>query len=457
MSGEQDHLEALAQLLDIHEIKYSFTGSGKTSGYNYTDAANGSISYNNALVVSTDKPKGKLVHVLFEPEADLSTPLTYDITAWSLPYAYGLDAVASTNAGTSESSKPSTLTRNAIAENAAGYISKWNSMQDARFLSEMIQEGIKVRFSEKAFTLEGKNYPAGSLVITRNDNKKLQDFDQQLIEIANKHNRSLTPSLTSFASAGPDFGSPDVKLITNAKIAVLTGPQTSSLSYGAIWHFFEQQLNYPATSIAVDDLRSVNLSDYDVLVMPNGRYNLDENLLSDLKSWTRKGGNLIAIGNALKAFADQEGFNLKSVEAAENKDEDSIASKLIPYGEREMESSKNLISGSIFKTQVDNTHPLAFGYGDTYFSLKIGDDAYALLDKGYNVAYLNGSPKSVSGFAGADALEQLKNSLVFGQEPMGRGSVIYMVDDPLFRAFWENGKLFFVNALFTANPSSYRN
>jgi len=37
-----------------------------------------------------------MVEVLFEPHTELTTPLTYDITAWSLPYAYGLEAVAST-------------------------------------------------------------------------------------------------------------------------------------------------------------------------------------------------------------------------------------------------------------------------------------------------------------------------------------------------------------------------
>ena len=115
-----------------------------------------------------------------------------------------------------------------------------------------------------------------------------------------------------------------------------------------------------------------------------------------------------------------------------------------------------MISGSIFKTNVDATHPLAFGYDDTYYSLKIGSDAYALLDRGYNVAYLDETPQRVSGFAGADALKQLSNSLVFGVEPMGRGTITYMVDDPLFRAFWENGKLFFVNALFLNNPNTYR-
>jgi len=38
--------------------------------------------------------------------------------------------------------------------------------------------------------------------------------------------------------------------------------------------------------------------------------------------------------------------------------------------------------------------------------------------------------------------------LIFGEEEMGKGSFIYLVDNPLFRAFWENGKLFFVNSIF---------
>ena len=453
LTGESDHLAALAELLDTHSIEYSFALSGTTSGYKYTSKKQGKMSYDQALVVSTDQPKGKLVHVLFEPEAALSTPLTYDITAWSLPYAYGLEAVASTKANSETTTVPLASERNTMSKNAAGYISKWNSMEDAKFLSALLQANIKVRFSVKTFTNSGIDYPNGSLIITRSDNNSTE-FDSELITIANQFKRKLTAVQTSFASAGPDFGSSSVKLINKAKIAVLSGEQTSSLSYGATWHFFEQQLKYPVTSVLAEDLSRVNLTDYDVLVLPSGRYRFDEGSLDQLKSWVRGGGNLIAIDNALKAFSDKDGFALKESEPV--KEEDTIVNKLIPYAERESSRATELISGSIFKTQIDNTHPLAFGYNTTYYTLKIGSDAYALLDKGYNVAYLTDNPESVSGYAGEDALKALENSLVFGVEPMGRGSLTYMVDDPLFRAFWQNGKLFFVNALFLNNPNNYR-
>jgi hypothetical protein len=37
---------------------------------------------------------------------------------------------------------------------------------------------------------------------------------------------------------------------------------------------------------------------------------------------------------------------------------------------------------------------------------------------------------------------------LFGVEDFGQGHVVYMVDNPLFRGFWENGKMIFGNAIF---------
>ena len=49
---------------------------------------------------------------------------------------------------------------------------------------------------------------------------------------------------------------------------------------------------------------------------------------------------------------------------------------------------------------------------------------------------------------GPKAVDKLDDSLVFGVESKGRGEIVYMVDNPLFRGFWENGKLLFSNAVF---------
>ncbi|MBQ4820284.1 M14 family metallopeptidase [Aquimarina sp. MMG016] len=455
LNGEADKIEALTRLLDKHEIKYGFTNSTKVSGFDFRKNKQGSINANGALVVNTNQPKGKMVKVLFEPNAKLSNPLTYDITAWSIPHAYGLEAIASTSLIPTNGSKKQNIINNAANASGAGYITKWNSLDDAAFMADLLQHNIRVRFSEKDFSNNGNSFKKGSLVITKSDNRKTKEYDKTVIDIANKHNRKLYTTTTSFSSNGIDFGSPEVKLINNQRIAVLKGNYISSLSYGEIWHFFEQQLKFPITSIDTDYFKRVDLRKYDVLIMPNGYYNgyLDKSALEKIQKWVSSGGKVIAIANAVNAFSGKDGFDLKSNKPEEKK-KDSIGN-LTPYDQRERKSVKDFITGSIYKTKVDSSHPMAFGYSDTYFSLKLGSSSYKFLQDGYNIAYIE-TPESVSGFSGKDAFDGLNNSLVFGEARIGDGSVIYMVDNPLFRSFWENGKLFFVNAIFFANNHKFR-
>ena len=397
-----------------------------------------------------------MVKVLFEPNAKLSDSLTYDITAWSLPYAYGLETVASKSLVASNTSSSNSISNNKNT-NATGYIVHWNSLKDAEFLANLLKHNIKVRFTEKPLTTDGQNFDRGSLIIVKGDNRKVDNLDDLLVQTANKYNRELIAVISGFSKSGPDFGSPDIKLVNKQKIAMLSGKGTSSLSYGALWHFFEQQLHYPVTSINTEHLNFVNLDKYNVLIMPSGNYrsSLNESTMKKLKTWIRAGGKVIAIDRALNTFADKEGFKLKrfKVDVDENEEEDD--KNLIPYADREREGAKQLITGAIFKTKVDNTHPMAFGYSDSYFSLKLGSSAYSLLESGYNVAHIGNNPTKVSGFAGSEAIKKLNNTLVFGEERLGSGSVIYMVDNTLFRSFWENGKLFLVNAIFFVNNNAF--
>ncbi|MEO6348890.1 MAG: M14 family metallopeptidase [Aquaticitalea sp.] len=455
MHGSADKIQALKDLLDKHEIKYGNSSNGKVNGYNYASSKDGTMNATSEdLVVSTNQPKGKMVKVLFEPQTKLTDSLTYDITAWSLPYAYGLDAVASNKlASTNDTGMTPSL--NIKDVKATGYISKWDSMQDAEFLTDLLKQNIKVRFTEKPFTTitPEKTYDRGTLIIIRGDNSSVENFDDKVIETANNHKRIVTATLGGFSKSGPDFGSPDVKLVGKPKVALLSGDYTSSLSYGEIWYFFEQQLHYPMTSINSSDLKGTNLDKYNVLILPDGYYSklLDDAALEKIQHWVSQGGKLIAIDGALKSLADKKGFGLKL-----NKPTDTtkVKTNLIPYGSRERESAKEFIIGAIFKSNVDITHPMAFGYDKNYFTLKQGKESYSLLEDGYNVAWLGEKPYPVDGFAGSDAVKNLGNSLLFGEERKGEGSIIYMVDNTLFRNFWENGKLFFVNAIFFVNDHS---
>jgi len=78
----------------------------------------------------------------------------------------------------------------------------------------------------------------------------------------------------------------------------------------------------------------------------------------------------------------------------------------------------------------------------------LNEDAFSLLKNGDNAAYLSANAAPISGFMGYKALDSQKKSLLFGSEDMGRGSIVYLVDNVLFRGFWYSGKMIFANALF---------
>lgn len=456
VSGNTDKLNSLKTLLNTHEIAFEHPNASNISGYNYTTGQEDKMSVtSDAIVVHSNQPKGKMVKVLFEPKAKLSDSLTYDITAWSVPYAYGLEAMASTTrVNSSKLMERKTVTN---LTDAYGYVSKWNSLDDAQFLAELLKRDFKVRFTEKPFQSNGYAFERGSLIITKGDNGHIEKFVSKLNSIAQNHNRTLMQINSGFSQSTPDIGSPDIKLINKQKIALLSGEGTSSLSFGELWHFFEQQLQYPVTTINTDQLSSTNLDKFNILIMPNGYYGsvLNDANMDKLKDWVRAGGKVIAIDGALRSFAGKEDFSLKFKDSDSVNDGNDKKDNLIPYANREREYANNLITGAIFKTKVDHTHPMAFGYGDHYFTLKLGSSAYSLLDSGYNVAHLD-STKVYSGFAGKEALKSLDQTFVFGEEPMGRGCFIYMVDNSLFRSFWENGKLFLVNSIFFVNSNAYK-
>lgn len=447
LRGSMDKMINLFQLLDKHQILYYPAGEESLKAYEYASGKIKNVKTISAdFIVPTNQPKGKLVNALFEPNAKLSDSITYDITAWSIPYAYGLQGFASEIeiGRNSDHAINKIQFKNEINKNAYAYLNNWNAVSDAEFLGDLLEEGFNVRYSRKHFSLEGNQFKKGTLIVMKGENKHIQNFDEIIVEVANRLHKKLIAVNTGFVDSGADFGSSSVSLIKNKSVAVLSGEGTSSASFGEIWHFFETQLHYPLNVINTKKFKKVDLSKYDVLILPN-QYSANEEALERLSSYAKSGGTIIAIGSSLNSFADKEGYILKK-KKAEN--DEKPKENLIPYDQRDREFVKNSILGSIFKSTIDTTHPLAFGYENKYYSLKLNSNAYHLLEKGVNVGYFSKNATNTSGFAGINALKQVPNSLLFGVENKGKGKIIYMVDNPLFRSFWENGKLFMANAVF---------
>ena len=443
-------LNALKDLLSKNGIQFGTGRTGATQrGYNYGTGREESFSIAaNDVVIPSIQQKGALVKVLFEPQSRLSDTATYDITAWSLPYVYGLRAFATEQRievrnEASVATKVSNPTTDAYA-----YVVRWNGMPAVQLAAQLLQKGIKVRFNEQPFEAGGQTFDRGALIILRTSNQYVSNLWGTVRDLANKYNVQLTPVSSGFVDKGYDFGSARVRMMQPRKIALLTGEGVGSGSAGEVWHFFERQINYPITLINLNDLNRIRLSDYDVLIMPDGNYRFlnDKAAAEQLRNWISAGGNLIAMEGAVAQLARQE-WAIKAKKAEEGETRD-VYDALRRYENRERDELANITPGSIFKVDLDNTHPLAFGYPNYYYTLKQDDQIYEFIkDGGWNVGVIK-REKQIAGFVGSKLQKRLQDGLLFGVQNVGRGNITYLADNVLFRSFWENGKLMFSNAVF---------
>jgi hypothetical protein len=453
-----DKLMKLTNWLNSHQIQFGHSTTKTLRGFDFQTQS--LSSFNMAaedIVVNVYQPKGRLVTTLFEPTSKLVDSLTYDITAWNVLYSYDLKAYAvAEKLPVIKPYQAKQIETPTISPKPYAYIFQYKSLSDVEFLAALIKKGVKVRKATKSFAFNNQNFDAGSLIVTRAGNESINDFDNIVQATAKQLSRTIYTTTTGFVDKGADFGSSDVGYIKPPRIAVLGGDQTSSLSHGEVWHFFEQQIHYPISIIGTDQFKNIDLWKYTVFVVPDGSYRLfDEGTLGMIERWVSDGGRLITIAGANNSFADKKGFALKEFANDDAKSQAEKAEKelkeknvLMRYEEAERKELSNHIFGAIYKVTLDKSHPLGFGLNDQYFSLRTNELHFSYLDKGWNVGSLKGKQKPLIGFAGQGANVKLENTLVFGVEDNGQGHVVYLVDNPLFRAFWENGKMVFANAVF---------
>ena len=92
---------------------------------------------------------------------------------------------------------------------------------------------------------------------------------------------------------------------------------------------------------------------------------------------------------------------------------------------RKRDKLKNSVYGSIVRVDLDNSHPLAFGYKQYYHNLKLEKTLYPLLSMGWNVGILKDPSSVVAGFMGYKIKRRIKNHLIFGVHETKKGKVKY--------------------------------
>ena len=442
--------KALQVFFERNGIQYGSVNASSVRGYNYFTGKEESFAAIGSLAVSSYQPKSSLVKVLFEPKSKLSDSATYDITAWGLPYVYGVQAYAVKERLVLTSYNGQGIKTN-VAASAYGYLVNYNSFADAKFLAALLDARIKVRFAEREFGFNGRTFARGTLIVLKKGN---EDKLQQFSDMAAAYNAPVTEVSGGFMDSGFDFGSDKVHLIKKPNVVLLTGKGVNANAAGEVWHLFEQQLDYPVTLMNAEDLVGSDLKNTDVLILPDGNYRFlqSKEAAAEIKTWVQQGGKIIAFDNAAAQIARAD-WGIKSKKEDDDKkkddkkDDKDVYAEVKRYENRERDWIVNNIPGAIYKVELDNSHPLAFGYGNTYYTLKLSDDIYEFMKSGWNVGIIK-KENQAAGFVGNKLQEKIKDGTVIGVQPLGNGSVVFFADDPVFRNFWENGKMLLVNAVF---------
>lgn len=423
-------------------------------------------------VVRMDQPRHRFLQAILEPEAALPDTFFYDVSAWSLPLAFGIRAYWSegpANGPLDPVQSPPHVTGTVSDRDAAyAYLISWSRNNAAKAASWLQARHVRVHYTAKTIRTGGERFPPGSLVVFRNGNPA--DLPGLMEEAASETGIDVVGVETGLTDGGPDLGSSFIHFLPRPRVAVVVDRPVEPTSAGACWYLFDRLYHIPYSLVRLGDLSAQTLSRYSVVVFPDDGAGgndyaaaVDSSTVEMLRTWIRGGGVFVGLGGgAFFAAADEVG--LASVRKAPPDEEDEDASlsgedktsedtdrRLETEAERARRKRLDVLPGTIFRIEVDPQQPVGYGYTGQARVLKINDNTLELGPPGTNPAWFTASPK-VSGYATPEAVHKLAGSPFVVDEPLGRGHVVLYVEDPNFRLFWYGLTKLFLNSLFFLSP-----
>ena len=455
----EDHtqVEALVELLRAHEIQVEAAASSfRVSAEPYPGYQARASFPAGTYRVRARQPRGRLAGALLRPDNPLDATSSYDITAWALPFAYGVEAhSARGSAGAQWRPVTEDLSRlgGPLAEEGAyGYLLR-PSQSHARALIRFLEEGGWALAMADTFAVADEAFPRGTIFFPRARN---EDLDRRLEEAG--LGGLVVPVATGFTDRGIDLGSQDSGHLRLPRLALLGGEGTGPTGFGAHWHFLEEVLDVPFDAVNVGDVANLDLSVYDVIVVPSGSPNaeLGDRGIEALDQWVRSGGTLVAVAQAARRLAEPlaEVEERAELDEGEPDRDERLDRALRTREQRQLEQWRERVPGTILPVNLDPWHPLAFGVrtggaDDQLFVLSTGV-GFEPEEEFETVAYFPRGVDRVSGVISEANLERLDRSSWLLERRLGSGKVILFADDPLFRGFWYSGHQLFTNAILVA-------
>jgi len=426
----------------------------------------------------------------------------YDITAWSLPLAFGVDAywteesanVAGTMADTAylENAKRGSITGRA----QISYIVPYETDSTSAMIMRLMQNGFKVAVATRPLNAGGRNWKAGTFVIRVSRNP------ESLHDTIAKYSREMGVNVTAVNSGYSEEGDTSVGgeaviSLREPKIAIAADEGVTQESYGSIWWTFDKY-GIKFTPMTIATIRGGGLKNYNVLIIPEGsagRYmsSFGSGGVSALKEFASGGGTVVTISGA-SVFAALKDVGLTTsklvgsdddeqkgkVEDEKKDPETSSSPKPTPKAEPtpaiEMKSDKadgiapslppiaspsanankvpEALPGSIMRATVDRTTYLTYGVDRNEVPVLLASGYFFRYSKeGTNALVFDANPKkplTISGFVWEGNTERLlKGTAYVIDESTGSGHVVLFAEDPFFRGMTRaNTRPFFNSILF---------
>jgi hypothetical protein len=430
-----------ATMLKRHQIEINEL----PDGWNDKDFEKGA-----AFIVSLNQPQHSLIRGIFDKTFEYKDSIFYDITAWTMPLAFGVpskDLTAFTPGAKVESLN--FLKGEVVASKSNyAYLLEWDELYAPAAVNEMLNAGLIVKVATNTFEMQtgvaNKKFDYGTILIpVKMQKDDVETLAAKINALAEKYRLRIYALTTGNVNSGSDLGSSRFAVVTKPTVAMIVGPGVNATDAGEVWHLLDQRMNIPSTHLEISVFNRVDLNKYNTILMVGGTYpdlNKDK-----LKTWVQGGGVLILTEEAV-SWAAQSGISDVKFKRAKAPVD---STQKLTYTDREQIDGAQQVFGAIFGADADLAHPLAYGYNQKTISLFKANKVFMEKSKNpYATPFYYGNKPLQSGWVSRENMDAIKNSAAVIVNTVGTGRVINIADNPNFRAFWLGGTKLFMNAIF---------
>ncbi len=446
--GNRTRLQALADVLLRHDIQCSWVKKKHVDG-DSTIAA-------GALAVPVQQSEYRFLKSLLMRQKNFRENIFYDVSTWCLPLAFNVDERL-----LDDELPPGHLVPAKIGQKHPrklkfdgediAYLIDWTDDAAPRLAWKLLEAGVRVRAATDKFSTAeyDRLFQAGTLQVHLGTQDVPVARIQKLLASGAKQGVGIFPVKTGLTPTGIDFGSSKFPVLKKPSIATVVGAGISQYEVGELWHMLDIAFEIPIVKLKNAQLSRSEIADFSTIVLPAGSYDLSEAGWSRLEQWVRGGGTVVLTGSNSGQRLQRLG-GMDAAEVAEDAATDSaVGVRQKPFNQRSVERALRLISGSIFETQIDVTHPLFFGFRrDRLPVFRNHTDNLPLAANPYLNPGVYTETPLMAGYASNENVAKISQSASVIVVPKGSGRIIAISDNPTFRGFWHGTRRVLVNALF---------